>query len=655
MTAPSDLELRRNLSAPQVALIVALIALTAALQLLILRAYVQVDGTTQTFSDEAEALGSLSNSQRETLRTLNAVEALPRTRDLADLRLQRAVLQRHLSWMSAMAGRQPELLEQVPAVSEPLAEFDAALASLSDPPSTGEVEGVVPVLRDALQRSEVASRVLYGQQEQRLLASTLAALEARSQFQRLLLATSVLTIGVAGCLVVSLRRRIQADFGLAYDALRHQAYHDALTGLPNRPAFTERLGRVLGSADGGAVGVVYIDLDGFKTVNDSLGHQAGDDLLVVVAGRLEQATRPEDFLARLGGDEFTVLVPGRPDSAEPIAHRVADLLRDPVTIAGQEVFVTASVGIAYGAQGEDPEALLRDADAAMYEAKERGRATVERFRPELHERALERLQIVSALRTAIARDELRVHYQPIVELETARSTGVEALVRWAHPERGLVPPCSFVPLAEDSGTIVAIDGWVLGHACADVAGWNAAAATDPPLSLNVNMSARSFGDRTLVERVATALSDSGLPAGLLRLEITESAVMEDPVAATAMLQDLSALGVGLAIDDFGSGYSSLSQLRHFPVSQLKIDKGFVDHVDSDARDASVVRAIVTLAHTLGQRVVAEGIERDTQRARLRQLGCDDGQGYLFSKPLPADELLARLRERAPSMSGHGNG
>ena len=433
--------------------------------------------------------------------------------------------------------------------------------------------------------------------------------------------------------------------------LRQQAFHDGLTGLANRALFTDRVEHAL--ARGGRAApptVLFLDLDGFKRVNDSLGHAAGDELLRQVAGRLVATLRGGDTVARLGGDEFAVLLdPVTPEgAADEVAGRVLAALGVPITVAGREVRVGGSVGIATHRPGATAGDLLRDADAAMYAAKAGGRGRAARFDPEMHRRAVERLELEADLRHAAARGELRVAYQPVCDLATGAVRGVEALARWEHPRHGAVPPSRFVPLAEETGLIEDVGRWVLGQACADLAAWRATLGDRAPGYVAVNVSGRQLDAAGFVDDVRGVLAATGLPGHALTLEITESVIMRDADAVLGRLRALKALGVLLAIDDFGTGYSSLSYLQQFPVDVLKIDKSFVDHVAVGGGGAVLVRTIVALGESLRLRLVAEGIEHPEQRNALRALGCGTGQGFLLGRPGPAPDLARRLAEGAPA-------
>ena len=427
--------------------------------------------------------------------------------------------------------------------------------------------------------------------------------------------------------------------------LRHEAEHDALTGLANRTQFRRRLEAALDAADAeNRVAVVFVDLDDFKIINDSLGHAVGDRLLVAVTQRLRDALRPDDTLARFGGDEFVICLEGISSErqAQRIADRIGLSLSAPLVLDDDQRYVTCSIGIALGEPGAaDPDALLRDADLAMYRAKSQGKARAELFTDGLRQDAVNRLEIETGLRAALASNEMRLVYQPEVDLDTGRVVAVEALLRWEHPTRGTISPAVFIPLAEVSGLIVPIGAWVLREACHQAAAWNADAGE---LVVSVNVSPRQLIDADFEHHVADALESSGLAPDRLCLEITESAVIADPAGAVAKLQQLKSLGVRLALDDFGVGQSSLSQLKVLvPVETLKIDKSFIDGLTRDPEDQAIVHAVLELARSLGMATVAEGIEDPEQAEILQNLSCTIGQGYHFARPQEADAITQLVR------------
>ncbi len=430
-------------------------------------------------------------------------------------------------------------------------------------------------------------------------------------------------------------------------ALIHQAFHDGLTGLPNRALFVDRLRHALArSARRGAdAAVLFLDIDRFKLVNDSLGHSVGDEVLRVVADRLRSVLRAGDTVARFGGDEFVLLCEDVVDGGEALglAERVAKALARPLAVADQEISLSASIGIAlsHGA-GEGADVLVRDADSAMYQAKDHGRDRIEVFGDDMRLEAVTRLELKTELRRALERGELAVHYQPVMALASARVVGVEALVRWPHPERGAVPPSEFIPLAEDNGLILPIGELVLREACREVAGLNRRHRGRPPLTLAVNISARQLSSPGLAGHVRAALADSGLDPLLLCLEITESVLMKDTAASRAALADLKDLGLMLAVDDFGTGWSSLLYLRQFPVDLLKIDRSFVAGIGTSPADEAIVAGVVGLAKGLGLAAIAEGVETAEQYFALSEMGCDMAQGFHWSPARSATDLAAWL-------------
>ena len=442
---------------------------------------------------------------------------------------------------------------------------------------------------------------------------------------------------------ITLRKQLELQ-------LQHQAFHDSLTGLANRALFRDRVAHALArqARRRGAVSVLFSDLDDFKTVNDSLGHDAGDQLLVAVAERLRAVMRPEDTTARFGGDEFAILLEETTeDGTRRAAERILEALRSPFEFQGRQVVMRASIGAAITSDEEtQPDDLLRQADLAMYNAKSSGKGRFAFYEPQMHLAAMTRMELKADLERAIATGQFDLHYQPIVDLRSGRVTGLEALLRWHHPERGVVLPPEFIPIAEETGLIVALGGWVIAAACQQLADWEAAGqragtAREHP-SVWVNVSARQLQEPDFVEGVAEALRSTGIEADRLTLEITESALMADVDQSAATLHRLRALGVRLAIDDFGTGYSSLSYLERLPVEVLKIDRSFTAAI-GHGRDVPVlVRSIVKLGQTLHMQVLAEGIETAEQLARLRAIDCHLGQGFHFSPALPADEVMELL-------------
>ncbi|AHC32810.1 MULTISPECIES: phosphodiesterase DibA [unclassified Pseudomonas] len=423
--------------------------------------------------------------------------------------------------------------------------------------------------------------------------------------------------------------------------LAHLAHHDPLTGLPNRLLFTDRAEQALASAQVHKRGcaLLLLDLDHFKIINDSLGHNVGDQLLKQVSERLAGLFGPGVTLARLGGDEFAVLVESCPQvvQAAALAQRILDAMREPFIFDGHQLFISASIGISlFPSDALSAEQLLRNADSALFKAKSVGREGYALYTEELTAHAQNRVEIASELRRALEQQELRVYYQPVHDLHSSRLIGVEALVRWQHPERGLVPPVEFIPIAERTGLIADIDAWVMDQACRQMCQW---LADGVQLSfIAINVSSRLFARRELYEQVAQVLHTTGLDPAFLELEVTESAVMEDPEVALEQLHRLRELGLRLAIDDFGTGYSSLLRLKRLPVQKLKIDQGFVAGLPWDEDDAAIVRVVIALAKSMGMQVHAEGIEQVEQARFLLEQGCDMGQGYWFGRPMPAQDI-----------------
>jgi diguanylate cyclase (GGDEF)-like protein len=432
--------------------------------------------------------------------------------------------------------------------------------------------------------------------------------------------------------------------------MRHQSLHDALTGLPNRALLFDRIEHAFARAQrfDSSVAVLLLDVDGFKTVNDSLGHQAGDELLVEVGSRLQDVVRASDTVARLGGDEFVVLAEvDSHEEAFEIAERIATVWEQPFAVASGEVFASASVGIAVGRESQAPAKMLREADAAMYRAKERGRGRSEIFDEDMRRDAFERLRTESDLRRALERSEFHVLYQPIFDVDTLRPMGVEALVRWRHPSRGIVGPVEFIPLAEETGLIAPLGRWVLEHAVAEVGRWRRR-FPDLPLRVAVNVSAQQLARPEFLHEVRKALERSDLEPEQLGLEITESILIKESSSTRSTLEALREIGVKVLIDDFGTGYSSLARLKSFPLDVIKIDRSFVDGVGADEEDTVIVAAIVEIARSLGLHVIAEGVEGEAQLERLRDLGCHGAQGYLFSGPIEGEAFAAFLAGEEPA-------
>jgi diguanylate cyclase (GGDEF)-like protein len=432
-------------------------------------------------------------------------------------------------------------------------------------------------------------------------------------------------------------QRIDSERRVAY-----LAQFDPLTGLANRTLLADRFAQMIVQARrrGAPLGVLFIDLDDFKLVNDRLGHPAGDALLCEVTRRLQGAVRAGDTVARISGDEFAVVLGelARAEDAALVAQKLLERLGQPVMLGGEQTFITASIGIAaFPADGESVEALLGAADSAMYRAKQSARNTFQFYTAEITKRTHARAQLAFELRLALERGEFALAYQPKFDLRSGAVCGAEGLLRWNHPQRGVVSPAEFIPVLEDTGLIVQVGEWVIRRACADLKGWIGAGRT--PIPLAVNLSARQFRQKDLDLRISAMVAAAGIDPALIELEITESQLMQDPEHAIRVMRSLREGGIRMAIDDFGTGYSSLAYLTRFPVKSLKIDRSFVADVFSDGADAAIVRTIIEMAHQLGFTVIAEGVETEPQAAFLRQFGCEQAQGFLFAPPMPAAEVL----------------
>ena len=496
-----------------------------------------------------------------------------------------------------------------------------------------------------LRRAEGLTQDLLAEEDVQLAAQTE---QSRSSSDLSIITAAVATFFNLALLatVILLARREIRERRQAEEVVKFAATHDPLTGLPNRLLLADRVNRVVVQSrrQGRSAALLFIDLDRFKNINDALGHEAGDRLLQNVADRLVRCVRRSDTVARHGGDEFVVLLEGFQDPRDltQVAEKILAEVAGPMTIYGKEFQITASVGIStFPADGEDLRALLKNADVAMYRAKQQGNA-YQLYAEQMDSHSVERLELETALRQALERDELRLHYQPKVEARTGRVTGIECLLRWQHPELGIVLPDQLVPLAEETGLIVPIGKWALRAACRQARAWVDQGL--PPLRIAVNLSARQFMSPTLLNDVMTTIAETRMSARLIEFEVTESVMMREPEEAVKLLRSLKAIGVRVTIDDFGTGYSSLAYLKRLPIDCVKIDASFVRGIPVDASDVAITETVIAMSRSLGLRVVAEGVETRDQMRFLEQRGCDEMQGFYFSRPLTADQLAAYLRQ-----------
>lgn len=446
-------------------------------------------------------------------------------------------------------------------------------------------------------------------------------------------------------------RIIELQGALEYtkEALREQATRDPLTGLPNRTMLHESLEQSINNAvrNGEMLAVIYLDLDNFKFVNDTLGHTFGDTLLMAVGERLRKCLRFGDTLARMGGDEFTIVTPGisKPEDAITVARKILNTLINSFNISEHEIFVSASIGITiFPLDGSDADTLIRNADSAMYRAKEIGKNNFHLFTESLNTETAHRLHLENSLRKALERGEMHLFYQPRVDMKTGKLIGAEALIRWIHPTRGIIPPSDFIPIAEETGVIIQISRWVLMHACVQNKLWQEKGL--PPINISVNVSARDFRDTDILETISEVIQHTELDPHYLDIELTESILIRNIDTAVKTLSKIKKMGVRISIDDFGTGYSSLSYLKRFPIDVVKIDRSFVNDITENTDDSAIAGAVVAMSHAMNMRVVAEGIETQAQLDHLASIGCDEMQGFFISKPIPADEFEAFLRKHA---------
>lgn len=516
-------------------------------------------------------------------------------------------------------------------------------------------ESVSDFREDAVLRREGATHVREGESNVREVAATLREAEIRVTEDAALASSAeqidMLQQANAHLVIATLdANKLTEQVKTAQVKLDHQAHHDGLTDLPNRMLLKDRLGQAIEAArrQGGQLAVLFMDLDRFKHINDSLGHGVGDHLLRSVAQRLVACIRQSDTVCRQGGDEFVLLLSEieHAEDAAQLAQKILTKLALPHHIDGHDLHVSVSIGIGiYPTDGKDVDTLLKSADTAMYHAKENGRNNYKFFEPDMNARAVERQAIEASLRLALERQEFLLHYQPKIALHDGAIVGVEALIRWQHPQRGLLQPDQFIAIAEDSGLIRPIGRWVLREACMQAQAWLQAGL--PPITMAVNTSALEFRAEDFLANLRTVLQETRLAPHCLEIELTESVLIRDAEAADTVLHGIAQLGVKLAIDDFGTGYSSLSYLKRFPIDTLKIDKSFVRQMTSNADDASIVNAVISMGKSLRQRIIAEGVETPEQHASLLALRCDEGQGYFFGRPVVAGAIAALLKTGLP--------
>jgi diguanylate cyclase (GGDEF)-like protein len=553
--------------------------------------------------------------------------------------------------LRALSGAIPDQMPQIEQLGALIDEERERLAALNEIHSRKGVSAAIRTIKET-------ARAATTRHIQRLTTDLMAAGDARlarraeqskrgSDLSVITAAVATLfNLGLLGFVVLLVRREIK-DRQHAEEVVKFAATHDPLTGLPNRLLLTERVNRALATAKSEArrIAMLFIDLDRFKNINDTLGHEAGDRLLQNVANRLARCVRRSDTVARQGGDEFVVLIEAfqGPGDLARVAEKILVEVAEPMTVYGREFQITASIGVSIcPVDGDDLQALLKNADIAMYRAKQQGKNTYQFYAEQMNPHSVERLELEAALRRALERNELTLHYQPKVQARTGRVTGIECLLRWQHPTIGPVPPDQIVPLAEETGLIVPIGKWALRTACLQARKW--AEQGLPLLRMAVNLSARQFMSATLLDDVASTIAETGMDPRWIEFEVTESVMMPEPEQAVELLRKLKAIGVRLTIDDFGTGYSSLAYLKRLPIDSVKIDASFVRGVPVDASDVAITDTILAMSRSLGLKVVAEGVETLEQMRFLERRGCDEMQGYYFSKPLPAEQLTAYLRE-----------
>ena len=626
-------------------LVVVMVGTTAGILGMVVRNSVLLGRMTTDLSLAQQRATNLHNLQVSMLHLQLELNGATEAAEIESLEVRRGLVVRMTTVVIKLFDGDSAQARDLTQIRNALSRFPWARLA-SDPATLASAKTLVS-------QNEARINTLYYDQEKLFYEATAQSLETKRDSQIALAILVSLVAVVSACWLVVWRRRTRSRIASAYaalltevserralqDQLAHQAYHDVLTGLPNRALFVERLEAEM--AGDGEPSVALVDLDGFKHVNDTLGHQAGDELLQRMAERLRACVRAGDTVARLGGDEFAVVVrAGADGAAEAITRRLIDALREPVRLAGQEIGISASVGIAHLGDQTGADELLADADIAMYAAKNSGKARFEVFVRDMRDKAQRRARLEQQLARAVDQGEIDVFYQPIVGLQSEQVVAVEALARWRHPVDGLVSPAEFIPVAEETGLIREIGREVLSQACRTVQGWRRSVQGCADLTAAVNVSPRQLLSGVFTTHLLEALADSGLPATALTLEITESMALEDSEMVTAELDRIRSLGVRLAMDDFGAGYSSVASLLRLRVHVLKIDKTFLD-LDNRNR-GTLLRAVTEMGHTLGLTVVAEGVETAEHLAHLRDADCDMAQGYLLARPMPAADARRHL-------------
>ena len=593
---------------------------------------------------EVELRGYIISRERD--RLVRAQASLGRAANLAQT-------------VRALSGAIPDQMPQVELLGALIGEEFERFATLSEIHSH---KGVSAAIRNISETASAATTRHIQLLTTDLMAAGDARLTRRAEQSKRSSDLSIITaavatlfnLGLLGVVILLVWREIK-DRQHAEEVVKFAATHDPLTGLPNRLLLTERANRALAAAksEGRRIAMMFIDLDRFKNINDTLGHEAGDRLLQNVANRLARCVRRSDTVARQGGDEFVVLIEAfqGPGDLAQVAEKILVEVAEPMTVYGREFQITASIGVSTcPVDGDDLQALLKNADIAMYRAKQQGKNTYQFYAEQMNPHSVERLELEAALRRALERNELTLHYQPKVQARTGRVTGIECLLRWQHPTIGLVPPDQIVPLAEETGLIVPIGKWALRTACLQARKW--AEQGLPMFRMAVNLSARQFMSATLLDDVMDAIAETGMDPRRIEFEVTESVMMPEPEQAVKLLRNLKAIGVRLTIDDFGTGYSSLAYLKRLPIDSVKIDASFVRGIPVDASDVAITETILAMSGSLGLKVVAEGVETRDQMTFLERRGCDEMQGYYFCKPLPAEQLTVYLLEQEAA-SGEG--